>query len=119
MDQVDVKMLELLHENARIPVAEMSRQINMSQPALTERLRKLEDQGTISGYRVQLSPPKLGMHSSAFVLFRTNRCPDFIAFCEKSPVVIDLLRIRDGWKYRVRTVMVSNHVSPHAAFVRQ
>jgi len=104
LDQVDGKILGLLHENARLPIAEISRQIAMSQPAVTERLRKLEDQGIISGYRAQLSPAKLGKHASAFVLFRTNRCPDFTAFCEASPEVVDLYRISGEHNFMFKAV---------------
>lgn len=104
VDQIDVKILGLLHDNARLPIAEISRQIVMSQPAVTERLRKLEDQGIIAGYRTQLSPPKLGMHASAFVLFRTNRCPDFLAFCEASTEVVDLHRISGEHNFLLKVV---------------
>ncbi len=104
MDQVDMKILSLLHDNARIPIAEISRQIAMSQPAVTERLRKLEVQGIISGYKTKLSPPKLGMHATAFVLFRTNRCPEFTAFCEASPEVVDLYRISGEHNYLFKAV---------------
>jgi DNA-binding Lrp family transcriptional regulator len=104
LDQIDVKILEILHDNARIPIAEISRQIAMSQPAVTERLRKLEDQGIISGYRTQLSPPKLGMHATAFVLFRTNRCPEFTAFCEASSEIVDLYRISGEHNFLFKAV---------------
>lgn len=104
MDQIDIKILGLMHENARIPIAEMSRQIAMSQPAVTERIRKLEDQGVIAGYKAQLSPSKLGMYATAFVLFRTNRCPDFTAFCETSAEVVDLYRISGDHNFLLKVV---------------
>jgi Lrp/AsnC family leucine-responsive transcriptional regulator len=93
MDQINYKILSALSYNARIPISEMSRMITMSQPAVTERLRKLEEQGVITGYRAELSPHELGKHTTAFVLFKSNNCKDFEAFGEASPEIVDLYRI--------------------------
>lgn len=107
MDHIDSKILSVLHENARIPISEMSRMIAMSQPAVTERLRKLEDQGIITGYRADLSPQKLGKHTTSFVLFRTNSCKDFLAFSETSPEIIDLYRISGEYNYLMKVLTES------------
>ncbi|MFC3800984.1 Lrp/AsnC family transcriptional regulator [Cohnella sp. GCM10012308] len=104
MDHIDSKILSLLHDNARISISEMSRTIAMSQPAVTERVRKLEEQGVITGYRVQLSPHKLGKHTTAFVLFKTNKCPDLTAFCESSPDIVELYRISGEYNFLMKIV---------------
>jgi DNA-binding Lrp family transcriptional regulator len=108
MDQIDYKILSALHENARIPVSELSRTIAMSQPAVTERIRKLEDQGVITGYRVELAPSRIGKQTSAFVLFKTNNCKDFLAFCETSPEVLELYRISGEYNYLMKVLTESN-----------
>ncbi|KEQ25680.1 Lrp/AsnC family transcriptional regulator [Paenibacillus tyrfis] len=104
MDQIDLKILSLMHENARIPMSEMSRTIAMSQPAVTERLRKLEEQGIITAYRAQLSPQKLGKHTTAFVLFRTSNCKDFVAFSEACPEIVDLYRISGEYNFLMKVL---------------
>ncbi|GGG53695.1 Lrp/AsnC family transcriptional regulator [Paenibacillus radicis (ex Gao et al. 2016)] len=104
MDQIDSKILNLMHENARIPISEMSRLIAMSQPAVTERVRKLEEQGIITAYRAQLSPSKLGKNTTAFVLFKTGSCNDFAAFGEASPEIIDLYRISGEYNFLMKVV---------------
>ncbi|UUZ81213.1 Lrp/AsnC family transcriptional regulator [Paenibacillus sp. P26] len=104
MDQIDYKILSVLHENARIPISEMSRMIAMSQPAVTERLRKLEEQGVITGYRAELSPLKLGKHTTAFVMFKSNNCRDFETFAEASPEIVDLYRISGEYNYLMKVV---------------
>lgn len=104
MDQIDYKILSVLHDNARIPISEISRMIAMSQPAVTERLRKLEEQGVITGYQAKLSPYKLGKHTTAFVLFKTNNCKDFIAFSEKSSEIVDLYRISGEYNYLMKVL---------------
>ncbi|HZG17921.1 MAG TPA: Lrp/AsnC family transcriptional regulator [Candidatus Bathyarchaeia archaeon] len=104
MDQIDYKILSTLYENARIPISELSRMIAMSQPAVTERLRKLEEQGIITGYRAELSPHKLGKHTMAFVLFKTNNCKDFLAFSETAPEIVDLYRISGEYNYLMKVL---------------
>jgi len=104
MDQIDYKILSTLYENARIPISELSRMIAMSQPAVTERLRKLEEQGVITGYRAELSPRKLGKHTTAFVLFKTNNCKDFLAFSETAPEIVDLYRISGEYNYLMKVL---------------
>ncbi|MDQ0859659.1 Lrp/AsnC family transcriptional regulator [Bacillus sp. V2I10] len=104
MDQIDYKILATLQDNARIPISEMSRMIAMSQPAVTERLRKLEERGVITGYRAELSPHKLGKHTIAFVLFKTNNCKDFETFGEASPEIIDLYRTSGEYNYLMKVL---------------
>ncbi|EFM11054.1 transcriptional regulator, AsnC family [Paenibacillus curdlanolyticus YK9] len=104
MDRIDHQILSIIHENARITVSEMSRKIAMSQPAVTERLRRLEEQGVIAGYRAVLSPSKLGKHTTAFVLFKTNNCKEFEAFGEASPEIVDLYRTSGEYNYLLKVV---------------
>ena len=93
MDHVDSRILELLQENSRITMSELGRVIGMTQPAVTERVRKLEDKGVIKKYRAVLEPEKLGKPIMAFILMQTNSCTEFDNFAKESPEVIDLHRI--------------------------
>lgn len=67
MDVYDSKMLKLLAQNARITGAEIARKINLSVPAVTERLRKLSKSGIIDKYTIQLNRQKLSLRLMAFV----------------------------------------------------
>src|SRR5581483_385626 len=67
MDVYDGKMLKLLAQNARITGAEIARKINLSVPAVTERLRKLSKSGIIDKYTIQLNRQKLSLRLMAFV----------------------------------------------------
>ncbi|MEC0229498.1 Lrp/AsnC family transcriptional regulator [Paenibacillus alba] len=107
MDKIDSKILSLLHENARMPVAEIGRTIAMTQPAVTERIRKLEEQGIIAGYKAVLSPKRLGKDVTAFVLFKTSSCIDFQAFCSQSPDVIELYRISGEYNFMMKIMTTS------------
>ena len=50
-DSYDSRILGELQTDARITMAELGRRVHLSQPAVTERVRKLELQGVIKGYR--------------------------------------------------------------------
>ncbi|MGG4034441.1 Lrp/AsnC family transcriptional regulator [Paenibacillus cisolokensis] len=107
MDQIDRKILSLLHENARMSVAEIGRTIAMTQPAVAERIRKLEEQGIIAGYKAVLSPKKLGKDVTAFVLFKTGNCAEFQQFISNSPDVAELYRISGEYNFLMKIVTES------------
>jgi DNA-binding Lrp family transcriptional regulator len=104
VDEIDYKILSVLRDNARIPISEMSRKIAMSQPAVTERLRKLEEKEVIAGYQAKLSPQKLGRNTTAFVMFKTNSCKDFQAFCKTSSEIVDLYRVSGEYNFLMKVL---------------
>lgn len=104
MDRIDLNILSILHDNARITVSEMSRMIAMSQPAVTERLRKLEEREVITGYRARIAPSKLGKYTTAFVLFKSNACKEFEAFSEAAPEIVDFYRTSGDYNYLLKVV---------------
>lgn len=71
-DGIDARLLSMLEQNARISVAEMARNINMSSPSVNERLKRLEESGLIEGYRTELNAPSLGYPMMAIVRMRNH-----------------------------------------------
>jgi Lrp/AsnC family transcriptional regulator, leucine-responsive regulatory protein len=67
LDQIDWKILTALQENARVAYAEIGRKINLTTPAVIERIRKLEDAGIILGYRAEIDTAKVGLPITAFI----------------------------------------------------
>lgn len=67
MDDIDIRILEALKENAKTNSSEIGERINMSVSAVIERIRKLESSGVISRYTVLLDPKSLGMDVSAYM----------------------------------------------------
>lgn len=60
MDKYDKKILAALHENARISYAELARRVNLSAPAVADRVEKLEQAGVITGYHARINPARIG-----------------------------------------------------------
>lgn len=67
LDQIDHRILEALREDGRISVADLSRRVGLSKTPCQLRLKRLQDQGFIDGFRAVLNPAKLGLVHVAFV----------------------------------------------------
>lgn len=68
LDQRDHKLLALLTGNARIPVADLARKVDLSRTAVRHRIEKLEQHGFIQGYTLKSQPPeKVGVQAIASV----------------------------------------------------
>jgi Lrp/AsnC family transcriptional regulator, leucine-responsive regulatory protein len=71
IDKIDVAILEALQENARISLAELGRQIGLSQPAMSERVKRLEERGIITGYGARIDVEVLGLGMTAIIRLKT------------------------------------------------
>ncbi|MFY9556372.1 MAG: Lrp/AsnC family transcriptional regulator [Blastocatellia bacterium] len=67
LDQIDYKLLDLLQQNARATQLEMAGAVGLSQPAVAERMRKLEQEAIITGYVARVDGRKLGKDITAFI----------------------------------------------------
>ena len=70
LDGFDHKLLAELAVNGRLPIIELARRIGLSKSPTQARLRRLEAQGYILGYRALLDPEKLQREHVAFVEVR-------------------------------------------------
>jgi Lrp/AsnC family leucine-responsive transcriptional regulator len=67
LDAIDRRILGLLQDNAKMPQAEVAREVGLTAPSINERIRKLERAGYIRGYVAVLDEKKLGHDITAFV----------------------------------------------------
>jgi len=72
LDAVNRRLLTRLQSDPRMSVAELARQLQMSAPAVRERLDKLEQSGVITGYRVEIDPAALGLPVTAIARVRPS-----------------------------------------------
>jgi DNA-binding Lrp family transcriptional regulator len=66
-DDIDRKLLRELQLDARISYAELGRRVGLTTPAVIERVRKLEDAGIVTGYRVDIDTARIGLPITAFI----------------------------------------------------
>lgn len=67
MDEIDLRILDLLCADGRATYAELADVVGLSAPATAERVRRLEQRGAILGYAARLDPTVLGVSLTAFV----------------------------------------------------
>ncbi|TKI05324.1 Lrp/AsnC family transcriptional regulator [Martelella alba] len=72
MDKFDEMILHALVENGRLTYAELARRVNLSPPAVAERVAKLEAKKVITGYHAQVNLAKLGLGISFLLELRIN-----------------------------------------------
>ncbi|MFB7359166.1 Lrp/AsnC family transcriptional regulator [Streptomyces gardneri] len=66
-DPIDRQILELLQSDGRIRLSELGRRVRLSPAAVTERVRRLEASGAVTGYGAHVSPARLGYGIQAFI----------------------------------------------------
>jgi Lrp/AsnC family transcriptional regulator, leucine-responsive regulatory protein len=67
LDLTDRQIIAELAKDGRISFAELGRRVSLSSPAVTERVRRLEQAGVITGYRAEIDPRALGYSLTAIV----------------------------------------------------
>jgi Lrp/AsnC family leucine-responsive transcriptional regulator len=70
IDQTNLRLIDELQSDARVSLAELGRRVGLSAPAVAERLARLEDDGTIRGYRADVDPRALGYSLSVVIRVR-------------------------------------------------
>jgi Lrp/AsnC family transcriptional regulator, leucine-responsive regulatory protein len=112
LDRTDIEILRLLQDNARMTFSEIGRRVHLSQPAVAERVRLLEDAGVISGYHAHVDSTKLGypifaiMHVEGRTPFETEQVS---ALARRTPEILECHSItgRDGLVLKVITPSIS------------
>lgn len=67
LDAIDRKIIGELIRDGRVSIAELGRRVNLSSPAVAERMRGLERACVIKGYRAEVDPRMLGYQLTAIV----------------------------------------------------
>lgn len=95
LDPRNLGLLRLLRDDPRMPVSELARRIDMSAPAVRERLNRLEEAGVIKGYRLEIDPSALGFPITAFVRVRPmpGKLPKIAELAKGMPQVVECHRV--------------------------
>lgn len=91
MDEIDLKLIKLLQENARYPLKHLAEEVFLSPPAVSSRIEKLEKAGIIKGYTANIDKLKLGYNITAFInlAMSPKEKPVFYPFISSCPNVIE------------------------------
>ena len=95
LDAVDRQIIGELAQDGRISFAELGRRVSLSSPAVTERVRRLEQIGVITGYRAEIDPRALGYSITAIVRVKpaVRQLSKIAALAADIPQIEECLRI--------------------------
>lgn len=95
IDLLNWKILDCLQKNARQPNTEIGRKVGVSSPAVSERIKKMEDAGIIDGYYTLVSPFEVGYQFKAIITLRAfmGKLKPFLEIVKTYDEVLNCYRI--------------------------
>lgn len=88
IDETDRKLLALLAENARCPVATLARRLNLARTTVQARIERLESRGVIAGYTLRLGQPmRASIRATVLISIEPRSQPTVMARLRALPVV--------------------------------
>jgi len=110
LDELDVKILNLLQENARISNVELSAKVHLSPSPCLARVRALEQSGIVSRYVTLLDPKKVNLGISVFIQIGMERqversLEDFEAAIMTYREVMECYLMTGDFDYLIRVVV--------------
>jgi Lrp/AsnC family transcriptional regulator, leucine-responsive regulatory protein len=108
IDRTDRRILTLLQADGRISTVDLAERIGLSPTSTSERVRRLQRDGFVSGFRAVLDPRRLGLGLLVFVEVSLDKTtPDvFAKFAEavrRAPEVLECHMVAGGFDYLVKT----------------
>ena len=107
MDVLDLKIIDALLLNGRATWTELGLQLQLSIPTIAERVKKLEEQGVLQGYRVIVDYGALGFALTALVfvtLAHPKHRAEFIQKINSSAEVLECLHVTGDDDYMLKVV---------------
>ncbi len=80
IDDIDAKILDLLQARGRMKRSRIAEEVGLSLPSISDRMRKLEDRGVITGYHAVVDPKRLHLDITAFIRVTVDRSSNFDDF---------------------------------------
>ena len=110
LDAYDTRLLAELQADARTSLAELGRRVHLSQPAVAERVRKLEAAGVITGYRATVNLGALGYGIRAVVRVGRADYPRMVSLIAERPEVVNAWNItgEDSWLLEIAVTDVAH-----------
>lgn len=95
MDSTDYNIIKFLQNNGRISMKELGQKVALSAPAVTERVKRLEESGIILGYKAVIDPNKLGRSINIFINvdMKTDKHKKFMEFVNENENIIECYHV--------------------------
>jgi Lrp/AsnC family leucine-responsive transcriptional regulator len=105
MDEIDRNILVALQEDGASGLADLAKVAGLSVSATAERVKRLEERGTIRGWRADLDPVAIGCAMLAFVFVELRAGKDETGFrtaMRAAEAVLECHRVTGSWTYLVK-----------------
>lgn len=113
LDAIDIKILSILQRDGRCHQADIAKKVELSAPAVMERVRKLEARGIITGYHALVDAKKVGKDITAFIGVSISNQSYIAGFCSNivgNPDVLECHHVT-GEESFILKVKIANTVS--------
>jgi Lrp/AsnC family leucine-responsive transcriptional regulator len=109
-DAYDARILAELQADARLSMTELGRRVHLSQPAVTERVRKLESAGVITGYRATVNLGALGYGIRAVIRVGRAEYARVVKLIQHTPEVVNAYNVtgEDSWILEIAVIDVAH-----------
>ena len=111
MDIIDIKILNILKENARTKASAIADEIDLSISAVTERIKKLEQSGIIDKYTLIVNQKKIGNDISAVMevsIDHPTHIDSFIQFVNNTPNIISCYCVTGDYDFILKIMIDSS-----------
>lgn len=93
IDDIDVKILSLLQESGRMKRNRIADEVGLSVPSVSERMRKLEERGVITGYHAVVDAKRLHVDITAFIRVMVDRSDHYDDFVQRAVELDEVLEV--------------------------
>jgi Lrp/AsnC family transcriptional regulator, leucine-responsive regulatory protein len=108
MDQLDIRLLEILQMDGRISISELSKKLSLSRPSITERLKRLQEKGVIEGFNARVSPKAIGLDVIVYIQVSEIKIFSYIEFEKwilEDPDIIECHRLTGSVSYLLKAAV--------------
>ncbi|WP_072726379.1 Lrp/AsnC family transcriptional regulator [Tepidibacter thalassicus] len=109
MDSTNYKIIEILQKDGRISMKDLGKMVGLTSPAVSERVKRLEETGVIEGYKAVINPKKLNKNINAFINIGlpADKYKEFLEFANANNNIIECHHIT-GQDCLILKVMVES-----------
>lgn len=93
LDDIDITILDILQKNGRTRRNDLAQAVDLSIPSVSERLKKLEENGIITGYTAFIDPKKVGKDITAFITVTVDSSKHYNSFLDHAKSTDEILEI--------------------------
>jgi Lrp/AsnC family leucine-responsive transcriptional regulator len=108
MDAINLKIIDILKENARATASEISKKINLSIPAVAERIRKMEEANIIEKYTIKVNREKINYRLLVFIFVivdKTENIENFRNTIVKYNSVLECHHLAGEYDYLLKVLL--------------